>query len=153
MPADPMEFLTDGVDVRWNVGEVPGGIPFVVVCNTGPMWSSYCSTFEPTDLRVRQALAVGGEDAIKRHIVYDHPHLKGPILTIDPDPQFQRFERLAQDKGSWILFLQFDLEGAQYTRMWVVYENPAETVLIKGDGTLENGSKKGWIIPFWEGSK
>ena len=146
MPADPTEFLTDGADVQWNTGTGPQGVPFVVIQGEGPTWAAHCTAFEPSDLQARQAMVPGTE--IQRLIVYDHPHMTMPILTLDPDPQFQRFVNEMLAKGSWLLMLQYKLDGMPHTRMWISFLNPKETILIKGEGTNEDGGKPIWIVPF-----
>lgn len=131
------DLYKDEADVEWTCVEV-GDQPLLVLQATGPVLSG----------KFMQA----SYKALKLRFLFDH-NLKAdtfvcfegmafdqPVLACEPDPLLDPLRKAITNGTSWGLALQYQVEKAKYTRIFVTD--------AKGDTTLltQGGDIPRWIV-------
>ena len=114
------DFLTDGADVSWVVGNYQG-LPILIIQADGPHFAANALAADYNNLRVTGASIFGGpEGEVHRLMVFDDPRdLMKPLLTCDSNPEMIEFAKSARAGNPWLMFVQILIEGKKHSVVWI----------------------------------
>ena len=120
-------------DIHYITG-LCGGYPALFLESDGTQWAALCMMGDFTTLQARHITDFNSESFV---VLVDRNPLNY-LLNAEPSPDSERFLRDFQEKGLWILVVQFLSEGEKFHSIFAVDSSDRVTVRA--------GPHSGWLV-------